>query len=208
MAVDTVLASSFGTLVLVWFQGLFPAPSWQSFIRLACGWALTSRQHTITTYLGLTGATTFKHVSRCDVLLGRPFYHARWRVWADLMRHAAPLLPAEAPVVIERDDTTQKKAGRHSAGVACSRHGAGAARQAYRPLRGVNCVRGVMRVPLRLWPGHAVSVPRGLALSLQAAPAHRHHQPYRSRSALARAMVDVVAAQRPGRQRRALADGS
>jgi hypothetical protein len=33
--VDTFLASSFGSFVMVLFQGLFTAPSWQSFALLA-----------------------------------------------------------------------------------------------------------------------------------------------------------------------------
>jgi hypothetical protein len=123
------------------------------------------------------------------------------------MRHTAPLVPAEAPIVIECDDTTKKKAGRHIEGVACYRTGAGSARQEYRTLRGLNCVLGVMRVPLRRWPGHSVTIPMGLELSRKEEQAHQHHQPYRSRSALARASVDVVAAQLPGRPMRALADG-
>jgi hypothetical protein len=50
-AMDTFLASSFGSFVMVLFQRLLTAPSWQSFALLACGWALAPRQHTITTYL-------------------------------------------------------------------------------------------------------------------------------------------------------------
>jgi len=207
MAVDTFLASSFGMFMKPLFSGLFTARSWPSFALLACGWALAPRQHTITTYLWLTGAATLKHFSRFDVFLGCPFYDARWRVWACIIRHAAQLVPAEAPLVIEFDDTTKKKAGRHIAGVACYRNGAGSARQEYRTLRGLNFVLGVMRVPLRRWPGHSVTIPIGLALSLKEEQAHQHHQPYRSRSALARASVDFVAAQLPGRPIRALADG-
>jgi hypothetical protein len=101
------------------FSGLLTARSWQSFALLACGWALAPRQHTITTSLWLTGAATLKHFSQFYVFLGCPFYDARWRVWACIIRHAAQLVPAEAPIVIEFDDTTKKKAGRHIEGVAC-----------------------------------------------------------------------------------------
>ena len=136
---DTFLASSFGTFVMVMFQGLLTAPSWQTFTLLACGWALAS--------------------------------------------------------------------GRHIEGLARYRNGAGSARQEYRTLRGLNFVLGVMRVPLPRWPGHAVTVPIGLALYLKEAQAQPLGLPYRSRSALARSMLDVVAAQLPGRPIRALADG-
>jgi hypothetical protein len=161
---DTFLASSFGSFVMVLFQRLLTAPSWQSFALLACGWALAPRQHAITTYLWLTGAATLKPFSRFYVFLGCPFYHARWRVWACIIRHTAQLIPAEDPIVIEFDDTTKKKAGQQIEGVACYRHGAGSARQEYRTLRGLNFALGVMRVPLRLWPGHFVTIPMGLEL--------------------------------------------
>ncbi len=64
MAVDMFLASSFGMFMQPLFSGLLTARSWQSFARLACGWALAPRQHTITTDLWLTGAATLKHCSR------------------------------------------------------------------------------------------------------------------------------------------------
>jgi Transposase DDE domain len=207
IAVDTFLASSFGTFVMALFQELFTAPSGRTFTLLAWGWALASKQHTITAYLWLTGAATLKHFSRFYVFLGCPFYQARWRVWACILRHAAQLIPVDVPLVIELDDTTKKKAGRHIEGVAGYRNGAGSARQEYRTLRGLNFVLGVMRVPLRLWPGHAVTVPIGLELYLKAEQAHRYGRPYRSRSALARGIVDFVAGQLPGRQIRVLGDG-
>jgi hypothetical protein len=207
MAVDTFLASSFGTFVLVMLQGRLTAPSWQTFTFLACGWALASGRHTMTAYLWLTGAVTVKHCSRFSVFLGCPFYDARWQVWACIIRHAAPLIPAEAPLVVAFDDTTQKKAGQHIAGLARYRNGAGSARQAYRTLRGLNVVLGIMHVPLRRWPGHAVTVPLGLERSLKAEPAPQLGLPYRSRRALARTLVDCVATQLPGRPIRALGDG-
>jgi hypothetical protein len=207
IAVDTFLASSFGTFVMVLFQGLFTAPSWQSFTLLACGWALAGRQHTIASYLWLTGVMPLKHFSRFYIFLGCPFYQARWRVWACIIRHAAQLIPAEAPIVVALDDTTKKKAGQHIEGVAGYRNGAGSARQEYRTLRGLNFVVGVMRVPLRRWPGHSLTVPIGLELYLKDQQARLHHQPYRSRSALARAIADFVAVQLPGRPMRVLADG-
>ena len=204
---DRFLTSSFGTFVMVLFQGLFTAPSWQTFVLLACGWALAAKQHTLTNYMWLTGAATLKHFSRFSVFLGCPFYHARWQVWACIIRHAAQLIPEDTPIVVEFDDTTKKKVGRHMEGVARSRNGAGTARQEYRTLRGVNFVLGVIRVPLRRWPGHSVTVPIGLELYLKEEQGRQYHRPYRSRSALARAILDFVAAQLPGRPIRALGDG-
>lgn len=202
------LVSSFGIFVMSLFQDLFTAPSGQSFTILACGWALAGgERHTLTTYLWLTGATTLKHFSRFYVFLGGALYQTRWQLWARIIRHAARWVSPAAPIVIEVDDSTKKKAGHHIEGVARYRNGAGSARQEYRSLRGLNFVWGIMRVPLPRWPGHWVSVPIGFSLYLKEAQAHQLQTLYRSRSALAREIVDFVAAQLPARQIRVLADG-
>jgi hypothetical protein len=41
------IVSSSGIFVMGLFQGLFTAPSWQTFTFLACGWALVGESHTI-----------------------------------------------------------------------------------------------------------------------------------------------------------------
>jgi DDE superfamily endonuclease len=205
--VAAFIVSSFGMFVRSLFQGLFTAPSWQTFAVLAWGWAVTSERHTLTAYLWLTGAVTLKHYSCFYVFVGGALYKARWQLWARLIRLAAQWVPAEDPIVIVVDDSTKKKAGRHIEGVGCYRNGAGSARQEYRTLRGLNFVWGIMRVPLARWPGHCLSVPIGLALYLKEAQARPLHLPFPSRSALAREIVDFVAAQLPTRQLRVLADG-
>jgi len=207
IAVDTFVHSSFGTVVMTLFHGVFTAPSWQTFTSLACGWALATDRHTITTYLWLTGATAVKHFSRFYVFLGCPLSHRRWDLWGAVIRFAAQLVPAGEVLRVSCDDTTKKKAGRHIEGLARYRNGAGSARQEYRTLRGVNFVLGLMHIPLTRWPGHCLSVPVGCALSLKAPQAQRLHVPYPSRSPLARTLLDFVAAQLPGRSIRSLADG-
>jgi hypothetical protein len=207
IAVDTFLHSSFGAVVAMLFQEFFTAPSWHTFTSLACGWALTGDRHTITTYMWLTGAATMKHFSRFYVFLGCPLYHKRWHLWGAVIRMAAPLVPAGATIRVSFDDTTKKKAGTHIEGMARYRNGAGSARQEYRTLRGLNFVLGVMHVPLTRWPGHRLSVPVGLELYLKEPQAHQLHVPYRSRSQLARDILDFLAEQLPGRAIQSLADG-
>ena len=90
IAVDTFVHSSFGTVIMPLFQGLFTVPSWQTFPSLACGWALATDRHTITTYLWLTGATTVEHFSRFYVFLGCPLYNRRWQLWGAVIRLADP----------------------------------------------------------------------------------------------------------------------
>jgi hypothetical protein len=205
--VDTFCVSSFGTFVMGLFHGLFTAPSWQSFSFLACGWALTTDRHTITTYLWLTGATTVKHFSRFYVFLGCPLYTQRWHLWGAIIRQAARFVPEGEVIGVTFDDTTKKKAGTHIEGLGRYRNGAGSARQEYRTLRGLNFVLGIMRIPLTRWPGHSLSVPIGLELYLKPDHAKALNVPYRSRSQLARDILDFMAAQVPGRPIRSLADG-
>jgi hypothetical protein len=201
------IVSSFGLFVMALFQGLFTAPSWQTFLLWTCGWALTTECHTITTYLWLTGATSVKHFSRFYVFLGGALYNARWQLWARISQRAAQWVPTGESLVIEVDDSTKKKAGTSIEGVAHYRNGAGAARQEYRTLRGLNFVWGIMRVPLSWWPGQQVSVPIGLSLYLKEEQAQQLNVPSHSRSALAREIVDFVAVQLPTRQVRVLGDG-
>jgi len=158
-------------------HGPCTAPSWHTFTCLACGGALATDRHTITTYLWLTGAAAVKHFSRFYVFLGGPLYHQRWPLWGAVIRLAAQFVPAGEVMRVSFDDTTKKKAGPHIEGLARSRHGAGSARQAYRPLRGVNCVLGLMHSPLTRWPGHYLSVPIGGELDLKAPQAQTLHVP-------------------------------
>jgi hypothetical protein len=202
------IVSSFGLFVMSLFAGLFTTPSWQTFTVLAYGWAVASgERQTITTYLWLTGATTVKHFACFYVFLGGALYQARWQVWARIIRGAAKWVPEGVPIVVLVDDSTKKKAGRQIEGVGHYRNGAGSARQEYRTLRGLNFVWGVMRVPVPGWPGRSVSVPIGLSLYLKEDPAHQLQQPYQTRSALAREIVDFVAAHLPTRRIRVLGDG-
>jgi DDE superfamily endonuclease len=199
--------SSFGSVVMTLVQGFFTAPSWHTFTYLACGWALASDRHTITTYVWLTGASAVKHFSRCYVFLGCPLYQQRWHLWAAVIRLAVQFVPEGEVIRVSFDDTTKKKAGRHIEGLARYRHGAGSARQEYHTLRGVNFVLGVMHIPLTQWPGHSLSVPVGLELYRKPAQATALNVPYRSRSQLVRAILDCIATQAPARPIRSLADG-
>jgi hypothetical protein len=207
IAVDTFVHSSFGTVVMTLFQGLFTAPSWQTFTYLACGWTFATDRHTITTYLWLTGAAAVKHFSRFYIFLGCPLYNKRWHLWGAVIRRAAQFVPEGEVIRIVFDDTTKKKAGTQIEGLGRYRNGAGSARQEYRTLRGLNFVLGIMRIPLQRWPGHYLSVPVGLELYLKPDQANALNVPYRSRSQLARDILDFVAEQLPGRHLRSLADG-
>jgi hypothetical protein len=208
LAMAAFIVSPFGVFVMGVFADLFTAPAWQTFTALAYGWAVAGgERQTITTYLWLTGATRVKHFSCFYGFLGGALYEARWQLWARIIRCAARWVPEGAPIVLIVDDSTKKKAGRQIEGVGHYRNGAGSARQEYRTLRGLNFVWGQMRVPVPGWPSQRVSVPIGLSLYLKAEQAVKLKLPYQSRSALAREIVDFVAAQLPTRRIRVLGDG-
>jgi DDE superfamily endonuclease len=207
-AVTAFIVSSFGLFVMSLFAGLFTVPSWQTFTLLAYGWAVAGgERQTITTYVWLSGAAREKHFSCFYTFLGDAFYTTRWVFWGRIIRTAAQWVPETEPIRIIVDDSTKKKAGHHMEGVGHYRNSAGTARQEYRTLRGLNFVWGIMRIPLSCWPGHQVSVPIGLSLYLKEEHARQLKLPYQSRSALAREIVDFVAAQLPRRQVRVLGDG-
>ena len=110
------------------------------------------------------------------------------------MRCGAARVPAGAVIHVRLDDATMKKTGRPIQGAAYDRNGAGTARQEYRTLWGINLVWAIMRLPLPRWPGHHRSRPIGLDLSRKAPLATKLTLPYHARSALARRIVDQVAA--------------
>jgi hypothetical protein len=140
IAVDTLGHASFGTLVMALLQGLFPGPSWPTFTSLACGGALATDRHTITTSWWRTGATAVKPCARCSVCLGCPLSTPRWQRWGAVIRLAAPWVAEGAVMRVIGDETTKQKAGTPLAGLDRSRHGAGSARHADRTRRGVHGV--------------------------------------------------------------------
>lgn len=204
---DTFLTSSFGTVIMTLWHGVLSAPSWHHFTYLAYGWALASGRQTITAYLWSSGAAQVKHFSRYYAFLGNALYQRRMPLWARVIRAGASLVPAETVIEVRLDDATMKKTGRHIQGAAHYRNGAGTARQEYRTLWGLNLVWAIMRLPLQRWPGHHLSLPIGLELYLKEPLATTLNVPYRSRSPLARRIVDHVATALPTRTIRVATDG-
>jgi len=205
--VDAFLTSSFGTVMMTLWHGVLRAPSWHNFTSLAYGWALASGRQTITTYLWGSGAAQVKHFSRSYAFLGNALSQRRSHLWARVIRCGASRVPVDAVIDLRLDDATMKKTGRHIQGAAHYRNGAGTARQEYRTLWGINLVWAIMRIPFTRWPGHCLSLPIGLELSLKETLANQLKVPYHSRSVLARRIVDHVAAALPTRAIRVATDG-
>ena len=201
--------SSFGTVCHGLISRPFTAPSWQTFTLLACGWALATRaphhHHLSVAHRG--------HQRQALLALlcvsGWPAVH---RALAPLGRGSSAWRPSGSPrassIVIAFDDSTKKKAGRHIEGVAHYRNGAGSARQEYRTLRGLNFVWGhhARPPPAVARPQPSVS-PSGCRSTSKRSKPSSSNVPYQSRSALAREIVNFVAAQLPARPIRVLGDG-
>jgi len=205
--VDAFLTSSFGTFAMTLWHGVLSAPSWHNFTYLAYGWALACGRQTITAYLWGSGAAQVKHFSRYYAFLGGALYQRRYQLWARVIRCGAALVPADVVIDVRLDDATMKKTGRPIQGADHYRNGAGTARQEYRTLWGLNLVWAIMRIPLTMWPGHHLSLPSGLELYFKETLANKLKVPYRSRSALARRIVDHVAAELPTRAIHVATDG-
>lgn len=205
---ENFLSSSFGVFLMSLISGIFTAPSQQNFMILAYGWSLASIRHTITSYLWLSGAVSWKHFSRFYIFLSDTFYPLQEKLWSSIIICAAGFVPQDQKIRMKIDDTTKKKCGRKIDGVDRYRNGSSYARQEYRTLFGLNFVYVTMLLPLRIWPGAYLSVPVGLKLYLKKKVAKRLGIPYRSRSLLAREILDFVALKLPHRRLLANGDGA
>lgn len=190
VAVHPFYRSSFGSFLDELFKGLFTKPSQQNFLLLSLGLVFAFTRHTVASYLWRAGAATFKHFTRFYVFLGAPCYRRLDQLFERVIEAAARHVPEDEPIRLRFDDTTTKKTGRKIEGASGYRNGAGSARQEWRTLWGVNFVIGEMRIRLSGWPDGFVSVPIGLALYLKKQTALEMGRPYRSRSQLARAMLE------------------
>ena len=199
--------SSFGQMLVSLFSSHFTQPSLQSFMLLAQGWSLSGSHHTITTYIRLSGGVHYKHFSRFYAFFSAPFYKVADELWIALIRLSASLIALGEPLCIQVDDGTRKKNGRCVEGAAYYRNGAGTARQEYRSLWGLNWIWATLSVPLKQWPGYRLCIPVGLKLYLKKPVAKDLKKPYYSRSALARQIVDLLAATLPERSIVVSADG-
>ena len=125
------------------------------------------------------------------MFFGTAFHSNQDLLFRQVIRLAATYVPEGRPIRVIFDETTCKKSGSKIEGASSYRNGAGTARQEWRTLYGVNFVIGLMQVPLRPWES-VLSVPIGLRLYLKRKEAAHLDRAYRSRSELAREMLDLV----------------
>ena len=207
LAVHQFYRSSFGSFLDDLFKGIFTKPSHQSFLLLSLGFVFAFTRHTVASYLWRAGACAFKHFTRFYVFFGAPCYQRLERLFERVIIEAVCHVPEDEVIRVRFDDTTSKKTGRKIEGCSRYRNGAGTARQEYRTLWGLNFVVGEMRIRLSAWPSEFVSVPIGLALYLKKQQAKHLDRPYRSRSELAREMLDGLCRLVPDRTVLSVQDG-
>ena len=157
---------------------------------LALGWTLSPTRHTIANYLWRAGATAYKHFTCFYVFLGAPFYERLEPFWCRIIAATLEYLPEDQVLEAVFDETTRKKSGKKIEGTSYYRNACGSARQEYRTLFGLNFVIAMVRLRLRRWPDDPISLPIGLALYLKEEQAQALGRVYRSRSELAREMLD------------------
>lgn len=180
---------------------------------LAQGWSLSSSHHTITTYIRLSGGVEYKHFSRFYAFFSAAFYKVADDLWISLIRlSASALIDPDEPLYVQVDDATRKKNGRCIEGASYYRNGAGTARQEYRSLMGFKLDMDYAIGPFEAVAGLSLVYSSWLATLPQRASgsttARRPlKQPCCSRSALARQMVDQLAATLPERSIVVSADG-
>lgn len=192
IAVHAFYRSSFGSFLDELFEDSFTKPSHESALLLSLGFVFAFTRHTVASYLWRAGACTFKHFTRFYVFLGAPCYARLDRLFERVIKVGLRHVPETESVRLRFDETTCKKTGRKIEGTSTYRNGAGTARQEYRTLFGLNFVLGEMRIRLRGWEEYFVSLPIGLKLYLKEEEAEALDQPYRSRSDLARQMLEAV----------------
>lgn len=201
---DQFYTSSFGQFLMTMFAHYFIPQSFQSFMTLAHGWSLSSHRHTISTYLWLSGAVSLKHFSRYYAFLSGRFFNVMDKLWSSLIVAIDCLIPEGSIIHIKIDSTTRKKSGAEIHGRDAYRNGAGTARQEYRTLLGLHFVVAIISIT---FGKHHLNIPIGIQLYLKERWANTLELPFRSRSQLARELIDRAAHILPHRIIQVTVDG-
>ena len=205
---EAFVNSSFGTFIAFLFARHFTAPSWQSFVLLSYGWALSRSRHTIANYIWLSGGVKYKHFSRFYAFFNRAFLKVADKLWIAVLLLLDSILPPKAALELTVDDTTRKKSGRKIQGASNYQNRAGSARQEYRTLWGLNFVYVIASLYWdKAGKTFKLALPVGLRIYLKEKVAAELKRPFHSRSALARHIIDFIIKTLPHRHFIIRADG-
>lgn len=207
-AMEAFINSSFGTFITFLFASYFTAPSWQSFVLLSYGWALSRSRHTIANYIWLSGGVKYKHFSRFYAFFSQAFLRTVDKLWIAVLQLLDSMLPPEMSIELTVDDTTRKKSGRKIQGASHYQNRAGSARQEYRILWGINFVYVIATFYWqKAGKTFKLALPMGLRVYLKEKVAAELERPFYSRSELARQIIDFITEVLPHRRFILKADG-
>ena len=102
------------------FAPHFTAPSYQTFLTIACGWVLALGRHTITAVVRAAGAVGHKHIRTFH----RFFSKSPWQLDAlglTLVSLLDALIPNDQPLVVAIDDTLGRHTGKKIAAASMHR---------------------------------------------------------------------------------------
>ena len=198
---DAFLTSSFGTFVMTLWHGS-SAPSWHNFTYLAYGWLSP-------------GPTDHHNLSLAVAQPSQAFLALlclfRWPCTSVVLNSGtvicfgASLVPVDPSLTsLLMTQPSNRAAGISKAPITTVLAPVPLGRISYAV--GINLVWAIMRIPFSA-AGHHLSLPVRLELYLKEALANKLKVPYRSRSALARRIVDHIAATLPPRAIRVATDG-
>jgi hypothetical protein len=116
---DLVIVGSFAQILQA-FAPCFTAPSFQTFLVLACGWVQTLDRHTVTGVVRAARAVGWKHIRSFH----RFFAVARWmtdRVGLVVVRMIDAVVSADEPLIVAVDDTLGRHTGKRIAAASMHR---------------------------------------------------------------------------------------
>ena len=157
---------------------------------------------------GSPGRRRVKHFSRFYGFLGGALYQARWQLWARIIRCAAQWVPAGDADCDRSRRLDQEKSGApdRGGGPLSQRRGLGPPRISH-AARAQLCVGAACASRCPAGQARVSVCPSACRSTSKKSKRASCSVPYQSRSALAREIVDFVAAQLPTRQIRVLGDG-
>lgn len=185
------------------FEELFSKRSFETFLLLSMGWAMSSVSHCLSHYIWLSGGTKYKHFPRFYLFLRETVWPIRRRLWLHFYRALDRMLP-EGMLYVLIEDTVRKKSGKKIQGCSHYNNRAGSAGQEYRSLSGLNFVYMCFRIEVG---PYQYSVPAGVRLYLKESTAKALGREYITRSGLARQMLDELLEAMPERCFHVIADG-
>src|SRR5262245_34974673 len=116
---DSATVTSFVALLQA-FRHQFTAPTFQTFVTMACGWVLTLGRHTVTAAVRASGAVGWKHISSFHRFFSKSWWQLD-ELGLALVRLIDTLIPAGDPLVIAIDDTLGRHTGKKIAGASMHR---------------------------------------------------------------------------------------